>query len=216
VVRWLYDYREQPSVGALVGTMQALAGLREEDRVSLLMVKAAERADIPSLVGRLRRALPGVEVSGVADLVRHFQERMVYFRQLALILGTVSIVVSTLLVATLLSITVNERLAEIATLRAIGVSRRTVVRNILLEGLVLVGLGGGLGMALGLVTARVLDRILTSFPGLPAAFSFFVPRPIALLQALALTLALGCLASLYPAWQAARAPIAGTLRAEAT
>jgi ABC-type lipoprotein release transport system permease subunit len=46
--------------------------------------------------------------------------------------------------------------------------------------------------------------------------SFFVaaPRPLALA---ALTLALtGLLAGLWPAWQAARAPIAHTLRQEAT
>jgi ABC-type lipoprotein release transport system permease subunit len=90
------------------------------------------------------------------------------------------------------------------------------MRTVLLEGLVLVVLGGLAGMALGLVTARVLDRILTSFPGLPAAFSFFVPRGAALLQAFLLTLVPGALAALLPAWRAARAPIAATLRAEAT
>jgi putative ABC transport system permease protein len=66
------------------------------------------------------------------------------------------------------------------------------------------------------MTARYLDAILTSFPGLPAAFSFFVPRADSLaLSALGL-LVTGSVAGLYPAWLAARAPIAATLRAEAT
>ncbi|HEX7337924.1 MAG TPA: hypothetical protein VF252_12025, partial [Gemmatimonadales bacterium] len=61
-----------------------------------------------------------------------------------------------------------------------------------------------------------LDSILTSFPGLPAAFSFFVPRAESLTTAGVVLLITGSLAGLYPAWLAARAPIAATLRSEAT
>jgi putative ABC transport system permease protein len=216
VVRWLYDYRDQPSVGTLVPVMQRLARTDREDRVNVLLVKAKSPADVEPAVARLRAQLPGAEVNGVADLVRHFQERMVYFRQLATILGTVSLLVTVLLIGTLLTITVNERLGEIATLRAIGVSRTSVVREVLVEGTALTVAGGALGLALGLVTARFLDRILTSFPGLPASFSFFVPRAPNVATAVLVTLLTGMLAGLYPAWLAARAPIAPTLRAEAT
>jgi putative ABC transport system permease protein len=111
---------------------------------------------------------------------------------------------------------VNERLGEIATLRAIGISRATVIRQVLVEGTALTIIGGALGIVLGIATARYLDSILTSFPGLPAAFSFFVPRPESLATAGLVLLVTGSLAGLYPAWLAARAPIAATLRAEAT
>jgi putative ABC transport system permease protein len=114
------------------------------------------------------------------------------------------------------TITVNERLGEIATLRAIGLGRATVVRQVLAEGIALTAIGSILGVLLGLATARYLDAILTSFPGLPAAFSFFVPRADTLTQAAIVLLVTGSLAGLYPAWLAARAPIAATLRAEAT
>ncbi len=213
-VRWLYDHAGQASVGTLVPVMQDLGGIG--DRASLLMVKVRDGVDVPSVTARLRLANPGVEVSGLDELVRHFQQRMIYFRQLALILGSLSLGIAILLVATLLTITVNERLAEIATLRAIGVQRGSIMRDVLVEGAVLAGAGGVAGLLLGLLTARLLDRILTSFPGLPAAFSFFVPRPVALVTGLAATLLAGVAAGLYPAWLASRAPIAATLRAEAT
>jgi putative ABC transport system permease protein len=119
-------------------------------------------------------------------------------------------------VATLLTITVNERLGEIATLRAIGISRRTIVHQVVVEATVLTVIGSGLGILLGLATARYLDSILTSFPGLPAAFSFFVPRRESLTTAGAVLIITGLLAGLYPAWLASRAPIAATLRSEAT
>ncbi len=216
IVRWLYDYRGQRSVGLTLAALQSVLGPAATDRASLVVVKVRDGADVAATAARLSRSFPRLEISSVADLVASFRERMVYFRQLSYILGTVSLVVTVLLVATLLTITVNERLGEIATLRAIGVSRHRIVTQVLTEGAALTAAGAAVGVVLGLATARYLDAILTSFPGLPAAFSFFVPRADAIALAGAILLVTGSLAGLYPAWLAARAPIAATLRAEAT
>jgi putative ABC transport system permease protein len=216
MVRWLYDARGQASVGTLLPVMQRLSRFAAEDRASIIVVKARADGEVPALAARLRTEFPQIEVNSVADLVRHFHERLVYFRQLSYILGAMSLIVTVLLIGTLLTITVNERLGEIATLRAIGVSRSTVIGQVLAEGTALTVAGATLCILLGLVTARRLDAILTDFPGLPAAFSFFVPRADTLTFAAVVLLATGSLAGLYPAWLASRAPIAATLRAEAT
>jgi putative ABC transport system permease protein len=216
VVRWVYDYRGQPSIGTILPVMQTLATGSQNDRASLLLVKVRDDAAVPAVAARLREEFPRLEVYSVADLVRFFKQRLVYFRQLSYILATMSLIVTVLLITTLLTITVNERLGEIATLRAIGIARSTVVRQVFIEGTVLTVVGAALGMMLGLATARYLDSILTSFPGLPAAFSFFVPRQENLATAALVLLVTGSVAGLYPAWLAARAPIAVTLRSEAT
>ena len=216
LVRWVYDYKGQPSVGTILPVMQALAHRAAGDQASLIMVKIRDDRTADAVAARLSQMLPSLEVSSVADLVKQFKQRLVYFRQLSFILATMSLIVTVLLVATLLTITTNERLGEIATLRAIGLSRATIVRQVFLEGTTLTLLGGAIGLGLGLATARYLDGILTSFPGLPAAFSFFVPRRESLSLAGLVLVVTGSLAGLYPAWLAARAPIAATLRAEAT
>jgi putative ABC transport system permease protein len=216
IVRWVYDYRGQPSVGTTLPVMQMLAYGRAEDRASLILVKTRSDSAAPALALRLRQEFPRLEVYSVADLVRLFRQRLVYFRQLSYILGTLSLVVSVLLIATLLTINVNERLGEIATLRAIGVARASIARQVLTEGAVLTAIGACVGIVLGLGTARYLDSILTSFPGLPAAFSFFVPRRESLTTSAVVLLLAGSLAGLYPAWLASRAPIAAVLRSEAT
>ena len=216
VARLLYDSRGQLSVAAALPVVQSLAGLRGDDRVSAFVVRVRLDEQAESVTARLRAAHPGIEVNSVTDMVRHFRERLVYFRQLSYILGSISLVVTVLLVTTLMTITVNERLGEIATLRAIGVSRGTVVRSVMAEGATLTVIGGGLGIVLGLATARYLDAILTTFPGLPAAISFFVPEPDRLVLAALVLLVTGIGAGVYPAMVAARAPIAETLRAEAT
>jgi putative ABC transport system permease protein len=216
IVRWIYDARGQPSVGTVLRVMQRLDGDPAADRASLLLVKAADDASIEALTTRLRERFPELAVNSVANLVVEAKRRLVYFTQLSYVLGGMSLVVTVLLVGTLLTITVNERLGEIATLRAIGVGRGTIVRQVFAEGLALTVVGGGAGIVLGLVTAEYLDAILTSFPGLPQAFSFFVPRANTLTLAAMVLLLTGSLAGLYPAWLASKAPIAATLRAEAT
>ncbi len=216
LVRWLYDYRGQASVGTLLPVMQRLRRDADQDPASLVMVRAVDDAEVPALVARLRERFPRLEVNSVAELVVQAKQRLVYFTQLSYVLGSMSLLVTVLLIGTLLTIGVNERLGEIATLRAIGVSRASVVRQVLAEGVALTVAGAALGSVLGLATARYLDAILTGFPGLPAAFSFFVPRLETLSLAGAVLLVTGSLSGLYPAWLAARAPIAATLRAEAT
>jgi putative ABC transport system permease protein len=214
--RWIYDYRGQPSVGTVLPVMQRLSRQATADQASLLLVKAADDGAVEDVARRLRARFPQLEVNSVADLVVQAKRRLVYFTQLSYVLGGMSLIVAVLLVGTLLTITVNERLGEIATLRAIGVSRSTIVRQVLAEGMALTLLGAAAGILLGLGTAEYLDAILTSFPGLPAAFSFFVPRAGTLSLAALVLLLTGSLAGLYPAWLASRAPIAATLRAEAT
>jgi putative ABC transport system permease protein len=216
MVEWLYDFRGQPSVGAVLPVMQRLARQSTTDPASLVLVRARSDRMVEPLVSRLRARYPTLEVNSVVELVAQARRRLAYFTQLSHVLGAMSLVVTVLLIGTLLTITVNERLGEIATLRAIGLGRATVVRQVLAEGIALTVIGSILGVLLGLATARYLDAILTSFPGLPAAFSFFVPRADTLTQAAIVLLVTGSLAGLYPAWLAARAPIAATLRAEAT
>jgi putative ABC transport system permease protein len=216
VVRWVYDYRGQPSIGSVLSVMQTLSNQRSGDQASIVMVKVRDDQAVSAVATRLSAEFPRLEVNSVASLVRAFKQRLLYFRQLSYILGSMSLIVTVLLVATLLTITVNERLGEIATLRAIGIGRPTVVRQVLVEGMTLTIMGTALGILLGLGTARYLDGILTSFPGLPAAFSFFVPRRETLTTAVVVLLITGSLAGLYPAWLAARAPIAAALRSEAT
>jgi putative ABC transport system permease protein len=216
IVQWVYDYRGQPSVGTVLSLMQTLARHRVADEASLIMVRVRGDSLVQPTADRLQRTFPHLEINSVAQLVREFQQRMIYFRQLSYILGSMSLIVTVLLVATLLTITVNQRLPEIATLRAIGLSRQTIVTQVLVEGTLLTLIGSSAGILLGLATAHYLDSILTTFPGLPAAFSFFVPRRESLTTAGVILLLTGCIAGLYPAWLVARLPIAATLRAEAT
>jgi putative ABC transport system permease protein len=162
----------------------------------------------------LREALPGLEIASVGQLVARAAQRLSYFRQLAAILGTVSLIVTTLLIGTIMAISISDRYGTIAALRAIGISRRSLVAAFAVESLLLCVAAAVIGLLLGLLVADQLERILSGFPGLPTAIRFFVLEPDRVLLAAAGVLAAGVLAALVPATRAMNSPIAATLHRE--
>ena len=59
------------------------------------------------------------------------------------------------------------------------------------------------GLGLGLATAKYLNGILSTFPGLPLAIDFFLFQPVAAWSAIGLLAVSGIAAGIYPAWRAA-------------
>src|SRR5690606_26995891 len=184
------------------------------DRVSVVLVRVAADADVATVAERIEATEPRLSALSTADAMRFMDERLGYFRQLAAILASVSLAVGFLPVTTLVTVSVNERLGEIAVMRAIGVARWRIVAQVMLEGVALSVVGATLGLGLGLVTARWLNGILATFPGLPAAFDFFLFEPSMAIRSLGLLVICGILAGVWPAWRAAALPIARTLREE--
>jgi putative ABC transport system permease protein len=196
-----------------LATLQRMTG--NADRVSVVLVRTRPGADIDAARVRLESAEPRLSALSTEVALRFMDERLGYFRQLAFILASVSLLVGFLLVTTLVTVSVNERIGEIAVMRAIGVARGRIVAQVMLEGLALSLTGAALGLGLGLLTARWLNGILSSFPGLPAAFDFFLFESSSAVRSLVLLVLCGVLAGIWPAWRAATLPIARTLREEA-
>jgi putative ABC transport system permease protein len=213
--RFIYGASEQSAAAVRRETLEALGGGARRDRASLFMVRVRQGANPDSVRTWIWRQIPTVSVISVATAIAEVDQRLSYFRQLAFILGAVSLFVGFLLVTTLVTVSVNERAGEIAVMRAIGVSRSHVVQQIVIEGVAISLAGAIIGLGLGLLTARYLNSILSAFPGLPMAIDFFLFQPRAAWSALGLLVTSGMLAGVYPAWRAASLPIAESLRREA-
>jgi putative ABC transport system permease protein len=121
-------------------------------------------------------------------------------------LGGISLLVGGVGIFTIMTIAVRERTFEIGLLRAVGALRRQV-RNVFMgEAILLAGLGGLGGLALGAVIVELLNLVL---PRLPLVFSL----PYAL-AAEAVALLIGLVAGVLPARQAASLDPVDALRAE--
>lgn len=213
VAGFLYDYADQRSIAMPLAEVQRAT--RRADAVSLFFVSVDAGADDDAVAARITAAVPEVSTYSTRELMAEMDERLLYFRQLATILGSVAMVVTALLVSTIVTIGVRERFGEIATLRAIGVRRGRILLAIVAEGLVLAALGALAGLPLGLWVAGRLDAILLSFPGIPARMTFFAWEPERVALAMGLVVAVGALAGLLPGLRATRFPLAAALREEA-
>jgi hypothetical protein len=200
-------------VGSTLPALERACGGDAAGGVTMLLVAAA--GDPAATARAIEQALPDLDARTNEDLIGRFQQNgFTYFRQISTVLTTVTVVFALLLITVLLTVSVNQRLGEIAALRALGFSRRRVVADVLSESALIVGTGGVLSLPLGMLLAEGLDRILTSMPGLPADLHFFVFQPQALVTHVILLVITAIAAALYPMQIVARLPIASTLRDE--
>lgn len=186
------------------------------DEADLILAASRPLHGAAAAVAAIRAARPEVHPFSNAELVERFQAlNFSYFRQISTVLSTITLFFGFLLTTVLLTVSVNQRFAEIAALRALGLSRGRVAADIVCQSAFLVGAGGALSLPLGLLLATWLDSILRSMPEIPAAMHFFVFEPRALWLHAGLLTVTALLAAAYPVRLVARLPIAATLRNEA-
>lgn len=191
--------RDMP-VALPLADLQALSGL--DDEVSFVMIRVGAGVDPEAVRAGIAAVAERVEVVTLAGISDRLDERLSYFQQVAVILGSVSLFVSALLIGTITAVSVSERLGVIAAVRAIGVPRRRIVGDLTAESVALAAVGGGIGIVLGVVVAGYLESILAGLPGLPAAVRFFVVEPGSLATAYGLVIVSGAVAGLVPAMRA--------------
>jgi putative ABC transport system permease protein len=206
---------------ALTGAMSyraltALCGAAADQADVLLVTSSAAAGGADAAAAAIRQAAPSLYVVTNAQLVDRFGRiEFSYFRQLSSVLTTVTLFFGLLLVAVLLTVSVNQQLGEIAALRALGLSRSRVAAGVFCESLLLVGIGGAVAVPIGAALSLWLDAILRSLPGIPADAHFFVFTPRAVFLHGALMSAGAVAAALYPMRLVASLPVAATLRREA-
>jgi putative ABC transport system permease protein len=185
------------------------------DQAEFMFARSRPSAGPDAAAAAIAKLRPDLRAFSNEQLVANFAKNaFAYFRQISVVLSTTTAAFSFLLVATLLTVSVNQRLGEVAALRALGIARRKIAATLLWESALLVGLGGLFALPLGQLLAMVLDRILRRMPGLPAGLHFFVFEPQSLVLHAAVLAATAVVAAIYPMWLAVKLPIAQTLRQE--
>lgn len=208
-----FELTGEHTIGVDLSLLDELCGAADADTADMLMVTSD--GDAASVAGRIQALRPDLRAATNEQMLGRVQRGgFTYFEQISVVLTTVTMGFAWLLIAVLLTVSVNQRLGEIAALRALGFSRRRVVHDILCESALIVGIGGAVSLPLGLALADGLDRILKQMPNIPVDLHFFVFQPQAVVMHLMLLAATAVLAALYPMRIVARLPIAATLRDE--
>jgi ABC-type lipoprotein release transport system permease subunit len=217
IVEFPFDRARELTAITTLKEFARTCGDAARDEADMLMI-ASRQADGPAAaVGAIRRVRPDLAAVTNEELVARFQQvEFSYFRQISVVLATITMFFGLLLITVLLSVSTNQRLGEIAALRALGFSQKRMVSDVLWRAGLLVGAGGLVALPLGVALSIWLDELLQTMPGIPANLRFFVFEPRALLIYLALLAVTMAVAAVYPMWTVARLPIASTLRSEVT
>ena len=180
------------------------------DFVGVYLVKINEPNNAPLISERIDAQFKNSLAETLTETEKAFQLGFVSMSEAILVaVNAVSFVIIVIIMAVMvntMSMTARERLAEYATLKALGFSPSFVVKLLFGESLVIALIGGGLGMLLTLpLAAGFAKAVGTLFP------SFMVSDKTMLFQILA-SFIVGFVAAAWPAWKMSRIDIVNGLR----
>jgi putative ABC transport system permease protein len=169
-------------------------------------------AQMKEIAARLSKEYPKSN-TGISVTVTKFLENQVgdYRSSLNLLLGAVALVllIACANLANLLAARGAARAQEFAVRAAVGASRWAIIRQLLIESMVLALVGGGLGLCLAAWGRDLLVALAP--PGVPR-FQNITLNSWVLVFSLGLSFATSVLFGLWPAWHTSRADIQLTLK----
>jgi len=144
-----------------LGRLQELSN--REGRVNAMRVRADSAGAVDGLAKEIAAQLEGADVVTASDLADRVGGSLADADDLSSKLGTALAIVALLaafLIATLLTLSsVQKRIRELGTLKALGWRQRLVVRQVTGEALVQGALGGLLGAGIGIAGAAMVDAV---------------------------------------------------------
>jgi len=205
----------------LVPLRSAQLRLNTGDRRAIHMIAArvdsrvpAERTYAVAEINTILRARRDIAAGSPADFyiqdtLEFSEERIRIIRTMTLVLSLIagiSLIVGSIGLMNIMLVGVAERTWEIGLRRALGAQKLDVLAQFLSEGVMLALAGGVGGLALGVLGSYVGSNLIEQLQGLAA-----ITADVFLI-ALGVSLGVGIVASIYPAWQAAALQPTAALR----
>ena len=134
-------------------------------------------------------------IMDMTEITKTISSVSVIMTVLLTVIASISLLVGGIGIMNIMLVSVTERTREIGLRMAVGARSRDILLQFLVESMVLSGIGGLIGAALGTVAAQTLSKAA----GWPVSIS-----PTYVIIAIAFAAAVGIFFGFYPAWRAAR------------
>jgi putative ABC transport system permease protein len=200
---------------------QQLVYGRSEHKVTGIVLQLRRSEDLPVAKARLtalfkQNQLP-LEVRDFGELAPFYVQVVAMFSSIFLFIALVMGVIVLFAVINTMTMNVMERTNEIGTVRAMGVRRRGIRRQFIVEGSLIGAIGATVGAVLAFAIAALINH--AGLTWIPPANASAVPlrldvagRPLLVIGAWVGLSAVATLAALLPANRAARLPVVDALR----
>lgn len=219
-----FRFAESDAIGGATITAITLADAQRwydrEDQVTSIVAAAAAGVSADGLKRRIEAVVPtGVRVeTGSENADRQadtINDNLGFLRDFLFVFAAIAVIVGAFIIFNVFSITVAQRVREMAMLRTIGASRAQLRRTVLVEAFVVGLIASIVGIATGVLFAIALKAIFNAVGfGLPTADISLQPRTI--IWPLVVGVIVTLVAALLPAIRATRIPPVAALREGAT
>jgi lipoprotein-releasing system permease protein len=220
------DHNEYDSALVLMNMQDAQVLYRLGDSVSGIRLKVRDIDRAPQVTRELAKVVPrGLYLSDwTQQNVNYFRAIQIEKRMMFIILTLIIAVAAFNLVSTLVMV-VTDKHPDIAILRTLGASPRSIMQIFVVQGAVIGAIGTLLGVGVGILLALNVDVVV---PAIERAFHFQIlssevyyiselPSDLHwsdVMSVASVSLVLAFLATIYPSWRAARVNPAEALRYE--
>jgi ABC-type antimicrobial peptide transport system permease subunit len=157
----------------------------------------------------IQERYPLLEVLTKEEQLERLEEQNAMSNVFYTAISLVAVIIGLLFVACIMLISVYERINEIGMLRAIGISKMTIFKWVMLESLLLIILGVLIGFLPGYFGSKLLGDYLSNSIGISQELTAFSPGLI--LGAFVSMVILGTIVSLIPALRASQMRVASAL-----
>jgi putative ABC transport system permease protein len=170
------------------------------------------RAAVEALLDERHRGVPDYRIRSQDEFLATLRQTITTFQLLLGGIAAISLLVGGIGIMNIMLVSVTERTREIGVRKAVGATRTDILRQFLIEAVVISGVGGLVGIAAGIGLGAGVAEFLSQ--GLPGERWDSVVSPAAVGIAVAFAVGVGVLFGLYPAARAARLDPVEALRYE--
>ncbi|MCB9757359.1 MAG: ABC transporter permease [Candidatus Omnitrophica bacterium] len=200
--------------------LQTAQSLLDTQAVQVLVVKLHQTEDtdkvFKSLQVIIRDKKLNLELRRWEDMADFYNKTAELFNMFYLVMRIVIGIVVVLGIFNTMNMSVMERISEIGTIMALGIRRRGVMKLFLFEGLLLGCIGGAIGVLMGIIIVSLVAAIGIVMPPPPGTTFSWLSTPVIVpsivISTFFLSVFVGGVSALVPAYKASRLEITEALR----